>query len=104
VPKKAKLFETFKVNDGREDLAGIRITEGEFKGVEFQFTRVSIDDHQQPDGDYLLHFDYGILHTPNALTEESIPKLEEDMAGILMGIVEFTVAQSELEEAQKQES
>ena len=60
------IFEFTEVGD---DMTGIRITEGKYKGLHWTFGTVSFDEEQDEDGNLACHFDYIIHDNPNNLEE-----------------------------------
>jgi len=60
------IFEFTEVGD---DMTGIRITEGKYKGLHWTFGTVSFDEEQDEDGNLACHFDYIMHDNPNNLEE-----------------------------------
>jgi hypothetical protein len=76
-------------NEDTSKMAAIKILTGRYKGITFCFGGIRVEDRENPDGTYTLHFDYDILkpgkHDPKKL--EGSQAFTDTLGAILNSII-----------------
>ena len=81
--KKKNIFEFTEVGD---DLSGIKITKGKYKGLHWTFGTVSFNEEPDSDGNLACHFDYVLHDNPKNLEEDQT--LLDFMGDILIEVLD----------------
>jgi len=77
------IFEFTEVND---DMTGIRVVEGEYKGLHWTFGTVTFGESPDEEGNLSCHFDYVIHDNPNEIEENQ--QLLNFMGDILIEVLD----------------
>jgi hypothetical protein len=89
----SKLFETVEVDKGSEEFY-IRITDGPFVGVKFQYGQIQFMG-EDADGNGVFNFGYVFMDDSLDVAEESMDELHQTMGIILNEILgELATAQT----------
>lgn len=74
------------------DLFGVRLTKGEFAGVEYTYGTINVADKENSDGTYSISFDYNI-RGQDTITEDKMKKerFEKVIGDVLNSVLMHTL-------------